>query len=161
MESNVWFDDASIIHKTCNEKLIDEETRDALLRLNKAYQRAKHGNEFDAKEDDTTSFGIQTGTLKQADGHSHVVVKAGASNTSIKVGEVVNGTDCIIKWQDTFARALRIEVEIDEQCRAQGGWEVAHEQFRAEGSCKVVLRPAHAPAHDQSRADRSCEVAHE
>ena len=110
MDPNVWFDDASIIQQACNEDVIDQDTRDALLRLNKAYQRAIHRNEFSAKEDETIGFDIQMGTLKQAEGYSHVVVKADASSKSTKVGEVANGTNCIIQWQDARAGALKIQL---------------------------------------------------
>ena len=53
MDPNVWFDDASIIQQACNEDVIGQDTRDALLRLNKAYQRAKHRNDFSAEDDET------------------------------------------------------------------------------------------------------------
>ena len=82
MDPNVWFDDAFIIHQAFNEHVIDESTRDALLHLNKAYQRAKHRNEFSAKEDETSALDIETGTLKQAEGYTHVVVKAESDASS-------------------------------------------------------------------------------
>ena len=113
MDPNVWFDDASIIHKAFNENVIDEDTRDTLLRLRRTYQQAKHRNEFSGEDDETRGFHMQMGTLKQAEGYSHVVVRADASNKSTKVGEVANGTTCSIQWQDDCAGAFKIHVETE------------------------------------------------
>ena len=111
MDTNVWFDDVSIIHQAFNERAITEDTRDALLDLNKTYQRAKHQNPFHAKEEETSAVEFQIGTLKQADGHSHVIVKANPSRKSAKVGEIENGTSCFILWQDNGSEAMQIRVD--------------------------------------------------
>ena len=113
MDPNVWFDDASIIHNSCRECVIDQHTKDALLRLSRAYQRAKHRNEFSAEDDDTRRFDTQLATLQQIDGHSHVIVKADASSKATKVGEIKNGTDCIIEFHDARQGAYKIHVETE------------------------------------------------
>ena len=153
MDPNVWFDDASIIHQACNEDVIDHDTKDALLHLNKAYQRAKHRNDFSAEEDETKGFDIQMGTLRQAEGYSHVIVKADASRKSIKVGEVANGTTCIIDWHDTHAKAFNIRVETPDMKLI--GW------VRQENVCNIRPKGTSASASTASEANAATHAASE
>ena len=153
MDPNVWFDDACIIKQACSEDVIDHGTKDALLHLNKVYQRAKHRNDFSAEDDETKGFDVQIGTLKQAEGHSHVIVKADASRTSIKVGEVANGTTCIIDRQATHAKACRIHVETPDMKLI--GW------VRQENVCNIRTKGTSASASTASEANAAIHPASE